>query len=322
MRGLSDADKAEAIEYEKTLWNKYGCGWASQYSGSYDTENKDGAVGGSVAENKSFFGADGKALESIKAFGKDFDPETIKEDLKVSSIKTDTSALSLDPSVKLTSDTLGGAVVYYEGGSRADKDIDWDSKSIAAYNKARKISSNYGRTYTIKGTADGKKISRKVKLLYKNLVKNSGFEDSEDFKNWTVKSEQNALSVERDSNNIYSGSAALKFWADKDFTFTASQTITFKNPGVYRLSMVTSGELTGSSDYAYLQAKVNGKTYKTKDSLYGWQKWTRPAVKNIRITSSMIKAGKNKVTITLGIKAGAGTWGTYDNVRFEKYKKA
>ncbi len=34
----------------------------------------------------------------------------------------------------------------------------------------------------------------------------------------------------------------------------------------------------------------------------------------------MIKAGKNKVTVTLGIKASGGTWGAYDDVRFEKYK--
>ncbi|MGN0240402.1 MAG: hypothetical protein ACI4CS_01830, partial [Candidatus Weimeria sp.] len=86
------------------------------------------------------------------------------------------------------------------------------------------------------------------------------------------------------------------------------------------LSMVTSGSLTGTDDYAYLTAKVNGKSYTKKDSLYGWQKWTTPEVNSIKITKSMISSGRNKVTITLGIKASAGTWGTYDNVRFEKYK--
>ena len=167
---------------------------------------------------------------------------------------------------------------------------------------------------------DGKNVTRKVKLLYRNLLKNSGFENDKDFKDWTTKSTENALSVERDSSNIYDGHAALKFWAEKDFTFTAKQTVTVKTPGLYKVSMVTSGELKGDKDSAYLQAKVNGKTYKKSDSLYGWQKWTTPEVKDIKITKSMIKKGKNKVTITLGIKASAQTWGTYDDVRFEKYK--
>ena len=320
VRNLSDADKQKAIDYEKTLWNKYGCGWTSSYSGEYDTENADSQIGGAVIENESFFGADGKALDSIKAFDKNFNPSTIKEDLTVKNVKYDTSTLSLDAGIALTSNQLGSAVVYYEGGKRADVSINWSSKDIKNYNKARKSSKNYGKTYKISGTVDGKKITRKVKLLYKNLLKNAGFEDTTDFKNWTTKSTQNALSVERDSSNIYDGHAALKFWAEKDFTFTAKQTVTVKTPGIYKLSMVTSGEFTGKKDYAYLTAKVNGKSYTKKDSLYGWQKWTTPEVKSIKITKSMIKKGKNKVTITLGIKAGGGTWGTYDNVRFEKYK--
>lgn len=320
VRNLTEADKQKAIDYEKALWDKFGCGWASKYSASYDTENKDGISGGSVEENKSFFGADGKALESIKAFDKNFDPSSIKEDLKVKNIVADTSVLSLDPSVKLTSDTLGGAVVYYEEGKRANENISWNSKAIKNYNKARKSSKNYGKTYKITGKVDGKNVTRKVKLLYRNLLKNSGFENDKDFKDWTTKSTENALSVERDSSNIYDGHAALKFWAEKDFTFTAKQTVTVKTPGLYKVSMVTSGELKGDKDSAYLQAKVNGKTYKKSDSLYGWQKWTTPEVKDIKITKSMIKKGKNKVTITLGIKASAQTWGTYDDVRFEKYK--
>ena len=262
VRNLTEADKQKAIDYEKALWDKFGCGWASKYSASYDTENKDGISGGSVEENKSFCGADGKALESIKAFDKNFDPSSIKEDLKVKNIVADTSVLSLDPSVKLTSDTLGGAVVYYEEGKRANEDISWSSKAIKNYNKARKSSKNYGKTYKITGKVDGKNVTRKVKLLYRNLLKNSGFENDKDFKDWTTKSTENALSVERDSSNIYDGHAALKFWAEKDFTFTAKQTVTVKTPGLYKVSMVTSGELKGDKDSAYLQAKVNGKTYK------------------------------------------------------------
>lgn len=320
IRKMNDTQKKKAAAYMQELWSKYGCGWASKYAAEYDEQApKDGTSGGAVIENESFFGVDGKPNESIKAFKKNFDPSTIKEKLKVDHIKADTSALSLDPKVKLTKAALGGAVVYYTNGSRANESISWNKKAISKYNKARKSLKNYGKTYSITGKVDGKKVTRKVKLLSKNLIKNAGFEDKSDFKNWTTKSTENALSVEHDSNNIYDGNATLKFWAEKDFTFSAKQTVTVKTPGVYKLSMVTSGEFKGAKDYAYLTAKVNKKSYTKKDTLYGWQKWTTPEVKNIKITKSMIKNGKNKVTITVGGVATANTWGTFDNVRFEKY---
>ncbi len=94
----------------------------------------------------------------------------------------------------------------------------------------------------------GTKITRKVTILYPNLLKNAGFEDSADFKYWKTTSTENALSVEAGSSNVYDGKKTLKFWAEKDFTFSARQTVTVKTPGTYKLSMVSHGDLKGSGD--------------------------------------------------------------------------
>ncbi|MQN00745.1 MAG: arabinogalactan endo-1,4-beta-galactosidase [Lachnospiraceae bacterium] len=79
VRSLSEADQTAALVKERRIWDKCGCGWASSHYISYDPAQSNGTAGGCVIENQSFFGPDGRALASIRAFSKDYDgSKTIK----------------------------------------------------------------------------------------------------------------------------------------------------------------------------------------------------------------------------------------------------
>lgn len=321
---MSDSEKAEAVAYEQNLWSRYGCGWASKYAAEYDVQADASASGGAVIENQSFFGADGKALNSIRTFASDYDPstETIKEDLTVEKIDADDSVIVLDPTESLSADELGNAAVYYTNGSKANLDIEWNNDQISEYNEGRNTAKNYGKTFTIEGTVAGKTVSRQVKLRYPDILSNGNFETG-DTTGWTVKDGSAGGTVESSvGNNTYKGKYSLHFWAQSDFTYEISQNVTVTEPGMYKLSMVTQGALKETDDYVYLRASVNGKDKETKDTLGGWQSWKTPSVDDINITQDMINAHQNVITVTAGISGTAESWGDFDEIRLEKIGEA
>ena len=58
----SDAEK------NRTLWEKYGSGWASSFCALYDPESGGRYYGGSSWDNQAFFDHTGRPLDSLKAF--------------------------------------------------------------------------------------------------------------------------------------------------------------------------------------------------------------------------------------------------------------
>ena len=60
----------ESRELNEALWEQYGSGWASSYAAVYDPEDAGKYYGGSAVDNQAFFGPDGKALGSLRLFGK------------------------------------------------------------------------------------------------------------------------------------------------------------------------------------------------------------------------------------------------------------
>lgn len=308
---LSGDKRTGAIVKERKIWDSCGCGWTSSYSHDYDPSQTNGTAGGCVIDNQSFFGPDGKALQSLKAFSKDYDgTETIDENLNVSDVKVGDSdePLELDPDTELTSDVLGTAEIHYTNGSRETASVDWDSSDISAYEKARK-NGFYGKTFTINGTTgkDNEQVSQKVTLLHPNLLKNGDFETG-DISDWKASDDSAGYDIETDSNNVYKGHNTLHFYSDSDFTFDLSQTVKITEDGDYQASMITSGAFTGSSDYAYISVDDTSK----QDVLNGWQAWNKQSTDTISA-----KAG-DTVTIHIGVKATSKSWGAIDEVRFEK----
>ncbi len=59
---------ANVVNNNKTLWEKYGSGWATSYAYEYQPDDVGTWYGGSAVDNQSFFDIDGKALESLNVF--------------------------------------------------------------------------------------------------------------------------------------------------------------------------------------------------------------------------------------------------------------
>lgn len=55
-------------EYNSQLWEAYGSGWASKYSGEYEAEDAGKWYGGSAVDNQALFYADGTPAPSIKVW--------------------------------------------------------------------------------------------------------------------------------------------------------------------------------------------------------------------------------------------------------------
>lgn len=66
--GLSGGDYSARYEANSKLWEKYGCGWASSFSASYDPDDAGKYYGGSAVDNQAFFDSRGIALESLDVF--------------------------------------------------------------------------------------------------------------------------------------------------------------------------------------------------------------------------------------------------------------
>lgn len=315
VNGMSDKEKSDALKYEESLWDKYGCGWASKYAAEYDKQAPTEESGGAVIENQSFFGGDGKALKSLRAFAEDYDPSTekIEENLTVKSISTETSEIVLDADETLTTDLLGNAKVNYTNGSAEKINVVWNTDDIALVNS----NDSFGKTFTVKGTADGVTVTRKVKRLNKNILTNGNFETG-DTTGWTVTEGSEGGGVESSiGNNTNKGTYSLHFWSDSDFSYEVSQKLKVTEPGVYTLSMITQGSMTGKADEAYLKYELNGEEKTVTDTFGGWQKWRTPSL-TVTVTRAMIDSGKNDITVYAGIKATAGSWGDFDEIKLVK----
>lgn len=66
--GLGGKAYSERLEKNKKLWEEFGSGWASSYSKEFDPDDAGKYFGGSAVDNQAFFGADGKALPSLRVF--------------------------------------------------------------------------------------------------------------------------------------------------------------------------------------------------------------------------------------------------------------
>lgn len=315
VNGMSDEEKTEVLKYEETLWDKYGCGWASKYAAEFDKQAPTEESGGAVIENQSFFDGNGKALKSLRAFAEDYDPSTekIEENLTVKSISTETSEIVLDADETLTTDLLGNAKVNYTNGSAEKINVVWNTDDIALVNS----NDSFGKTFTVKGTADGVTVTRKVKRLNKNILTNGNFETG-DTTGWTV-TEGSEGGVVKSSvgSDTYKGSYSLHFWGGDHFSYEISQKVKVTEPGIYTLSMVTQGSLAGDADEVYLKYELNGEEKTVTDTFGGWREWGTPSL-TVTVTRAMIDSGKNEITVYAGIKATAGSWGDFDEIKLVK----
>ncbi len=293
-----DADNAsEVLAQNKQLWETYGSGWATSFAGDYD---KDAGTwyGGSAVDNEGWFDFTGHPLATAKIYS------YIRTGTTAAVTITGVSApdVTIELGQEIVLPTV--ATVTYSDGSTKEAEVIWNDSDILAAKEG-----GVG-TYTINGTVtlsdEAKDIAIKLTINPVNNIANPGFEDA-DMSMWVIKDSASCVGRQNDSSNVRTGKYCLKFWDNKEISYSAEQVVTL-DAGVYRLGTYIEGGDAGNNAEFLLYAVVGDEKLATQTGVTGWQNWSNPEVKDITV-----KKDGTQVTVGVSVKAQAGAWGAWDD---------
>ena len=295
-----DGSDETVLAENKALWEKYGSGWASSYSGNYD-EDAGTWYGGSAVDNEGLFDFNGKALESLNVFKYVYTGTTAP--VLVSSVACEGVTFEVDDEIILPAK----ATATYVDGSTKEVDVTWSQSELEAA-----IAAGVGE-YTIKGiaAADDKTYDVTCTLTIKpvNLLVNPGFEDS-DMSAWTITG--NAIARKNDSSNVLSGSYSMHFWASEAVAYEVTQTVTL-DKGIYKFGGYLEGGDAGDAAEFSVFATVGEETKETATGVTGWANWA-----NAEVTEITVTADDTEVVVGFNASAAAGAWGAWDDMYLYK----
>lgn len=299
--GPADADNSE-------LWEKYGSGWASSYSGSYDPKDAGKYYGGCSWDNQALFDFTGHPLDSLKVF----------KELKYGA--TAPLAVEKVPDVEVSCNVGAelvlpetAQVVYNDKTANREVPVVWDAEQIAA------IDTNIGGSYQVEGILQDEELDEEYKTVVANVevklinyVVNSSFEDS-DTSMWKVvyNGKENPTDYQVNAKDAKTGETAFHFWSASEMDFSIEQEITGLEPGTYQLSAFSQGGDMLSSSVLELYAVADGVEYTQSFELTGYADWKEPTVTDIKLTGDTIVVG-------VRMKCNGGSWGTVDDVTLNR----
>ena len=299
--GPADADNSE-------LWEKYGSGWASSYSGSYDPKDAGKYYGGCSWDNQALFDFTGHPLDSLKVF----------RELKYGA--TAPLAVEKVPDVEVSCNVGAelvlpetAQVVYNDKTANREVTVVWDAEQTAA------IDTNIGGSYQVEGILQDEELDEEYRTVVANVevklinyVVNSGFEDS-DTSMWkvTYNGKENPTDYQVNAKDARTGETAFHFWSASEMDFSIEQEVTGLEPGTYQLSAFSQGGDMLSSSVLELYAVADGVEYTQSFELTGYADWKEPTVTDIKLTGDTIVVG-------VRMKCNGGSWGTVDDVTLNR----
>lgn len=285
---------AAVLAENKVLWEKYGSGWASSFSGNYD-EDAGTWYGGSAVDNEGLFDFNGKALESLNVFKYVYTGTTAK--VVISSVNNSAVTFEVDDEIVLPSKVTAN----YVNGTTSEIPVEWNQDELAAA-----IAAGVGE-YTISGIAseDSKTYAVTCVLTIKpvNISADSGFEGNDG--TWTITG--NAASIKADASNVRTGNYCLHFWASETVDFEVTQTITL-DKGVYSFGGYLQGGDAGDAAEFNVFAMIGNDTVTDAASVSGWQVWD-----NAEVWFTVTEDG-TEVIIGMDALAAGGAWGSWDDM--------
>lgn len=336
-----------ALNSNKTKWNQYGSGWASDYAGTYDAQAEKWGGGGTNNENASLFDFEGNPLASLNVF-------KYVNYGAVAKNKSFYAAKSLsDVVVKMgdSKDAIKGhleqTVAYtYNDETTGTADIIWDETSLAKAEQEISLTKAIGNSYTITGTidVDGTKQKVSCNILVdpsENLLANGDFEKYAGEWKFNFAQESKILwsaidatgNVDKDANtrNDSKGSIVFNTYSNvvgndntaQYYSGNVSQTVTIEKAGIYEAKAFFEGsDKAGSYDGEAINLSVTDANGVVKVSnaikLDGWKVWQCATVSNIVVTQDMINSGKNTVTVSANVCIKKDVWGSIDDVYLYK----
>lgn len=299
--GPADADNSE-------LWEKYGSGWASSYSGSYDPKDAGKYYGGCSWDNQALFDFTGHPLDSLKVF----------RELKYGA--TAPLAVEKVPGVEVFCNVGAelvlpetAQVVYNDKTANREVPVVWNAEQIAA------IDTNIGGSYQVEGILQDEELDEEYRTVVANVevklinyVVNSSFEDS-DTSMWKVvyNGKENPTDYQVNAKDAKTGETAFHFWSASEMDFSIEQEVTGLEPGTYQLSAFSQGGDMLSSSVLELYAVADGVEYTQSFELTEYADWKEPTVTDIKLTGDTIVVG-------VRMKCNGGSWGTVDDVTLNR----
>lgn len=294
--GPADADNSE-------LWEKYGSGWASSYSASYDPKDAGKYYGGCSWDNQAMFDFTGHPLDSLKVFRELRYGATAP--LAVEKVPDVEVSCNVGSTLTLPETAL---VVYNDKTANKEVPVIWNEEQIAA------IDTNVGGTYQVEGTLQDEELDEQyttvvanVEIELVNFVVNPSFEDA-DTSMWkvTYNGKKNPTDYQVNEKDAKSGQTAFHFWSADDMDFSIEQVVTGLEPGTYELSVFSQGGDMLSSAVLELYAAADGQEYTQSFELTGYAEWKEPTVTKIKLTD-------DRMVIGVRMKCNGGSWGTVDD---------
>ena len=299
-------------EENHTKWEAYGSGWASSYAIEYDPNDAGQYFGGCAVENQALFDKNGKALESLKAFGMMYQgndaPRYVDgiEDAMVSHYTYEDFTLP---------ETVN---VIYNTNEKSEVSVTWDAFDIPAAKAA-----GNGK-YTIHGTAEGMDVYCYLTIMEKNFLENYSFETG-DSTNWTVNNlnpnlpfNDDGYKVKPTTENPQTGKYAFHFWCNSSDAckFEVEQEVTVETAGKYKAQVSIMGggptgeAVTPEQQNINLYIKVNGTLLTSETGLITvYKAWS-----DIKVPEINVAAG-DRVTVGIHVESGLkGVWGDIDDV--------
>lgn len=160
---------------------------------------------------------------------------------------------------------------------------------------------------TLKGVVTGTKVpvSASVQVVaWSNVLPDPSFESGV-LGEWTIEGTPGTALVERNASNARTGDATLKYWKDRDFTFTARRVISDLKDGTYTLKLWAMGG-GGEKSITVTAASMGQTGPEAKLRNTGWLKWAQYTLSNIRVTGGSLD-------IRLTVDGREGNWGNFDD---------
>ena len=281
-------------------WNAYGSGWASKYSGYYNTDNGNN-WGGAAQENQALFDFWGNPLPSLNVFKYVYTGAVA--DLKVDSI-ADISFDCLPTEADFNKNLPDKVMVMYTNGTEGKEPIVWDPTELAA---ARDGSLGI---YDITGTVSlgGENKTFTCTAYKNNILSNPGFETNE---SWSLAGTGLAPTIGSLTQGGNARSGYCVHWTNTS-TYTIFQTIPQVEPGYYTFHLWLQGGTAATVTLSVNGVTVDGTYSLTANNPQGWSIFQKAEFSNILIA--------DKGDVTVSFKIGGTGWGAFDDAYFGQMK--
>lgn len=336
-----------ALNSNKTKWNQFGSGWASDYAGTYDAQAQKWGGGGTNNENASLFDFEGNPLASLNVFKYVNYGAVAKNKSFYAAKSLSDVVVKMGDSKDAIKNQLEKTVAYtYNDETPGTANITWDETSLAKAEQEISLTKAIGNSYTITGTidVDGTKQKVSCNILVdpsENLLVNGDFETYAKEWKFSFAQESKILwsaidadgNVDKDANprNDSKGSIVFNTYSNvvgndntaQYYSGNVSQTVTIEKAGIYEAKAFFEGlDKAGSNDGEAINLSVTDGNETTKVSnaikLDGWKVWQCATVSNIVVTQDMINSGKNTVTVSANVRIKKDVWGSIDDVYLYK----